>query len=393
MNILVLSPFAPYPLDQGGKIRVFNIIKYLSRDHRVTLACFFGATAPDLGLLNGYCEDIIAVERAPNLIKDMVSSLLSEEPFNYTAYSSDSLRSALHRVLEKKTFDLVQIEFSTMWQYADLFKGIPVVLDAHNLEYEIIRQVREFYKSPLRKLLYSLEEKKLRFKEEQAWRECRLCFTVSDVERQLISLHSGLVDKTTTIPNGVDLERFPFTPKTEIDNQLLFLGGMRFQPNLDSARYLLKDIWPAVRGRVPDAKLDIVGSELWRLKGRAGQEGTAFLENVPDVLPYFRRADVLLVPLRYGAGTRVKILEAMAAGLPVVTTSKGCEGLEVVHKEHMLIADSPEAFASAVSSVLGDFGLRKTMVGRARKLVEKRYSWEVLVKQMEDAYSMIPGSN
>ena len=294
----------------------------------------------DYGPLKDFCEDIVTLVRKPSTGRDLVSFLLGSAPFNHVAYSSDAFRDALGRVLAAKRFDVVQIEFSTMWQYADIFNGLPVVLDAHNVEYEIIRQVRQFYKNPLRKLLYSLEEAKLKTKEEQAWKECSLCFTVSEKERAVIAQTRGHSDTVIAVSNGVDPERFFFSPKTAADRRLLLLGGMRFQPNLDSALYFLKEILPEIQLQIPDVRIEIVGSELWRIKNYQSYTGVQFQESIPDVLPYFRQADVLLVPLRYGAGTRVKILEAMAAGLPVVTTSKGCEGIDVRNGEHLMIADS-----------------------------------------------------
>ena len=212
---------------------------------------------------------------------------------------------------------------------------------------------------------------------------------VSDNERNVITSYLGHSDKVVTISNGVDLERFASSPKTGMDNRLLLLGGMRYQPNLDSALYFLNKIMPIIREKMPDVKLDIVGRELWRIKDHAAYQGVEFHEDVPDVLPYFRQADILVVPLRYGAGTRIKILEAMAAGLPVVTTSKGCEGLEVKHGEHLMIADSPEEFTAAVHSVMKDAALRRTMSLQARSLVEERYSWAGLVGQMAERYKVL----
>ena len=169
----------------------------------------------------------------------------------------------------------------------------------------------------------------------------------------------------------------------------MFIGGMGYIPNLDSALYLLGDIYPRVRAGEPDVMLNVVGTELRRIKSRNYGGKVLFFENVPDILPYFRKADVLLVPLRSGAGTRIKILEAMAAGLPVVTTSKGCEGLDVRSGEHLLVADDPDAFTRAVVQILDDPSLRSGITHSARRLVEKKYSWESLVQSMDRAYDRL----
>lgn len=389
MNIFILSLFLPYPLTQGGKIRIFNIIKYLSRNHKITLACLSDKEVSAYGPLAKYCEEIITMERKPNFLKDFCLFLFGHAPFNYVRYSSNSFRDAMKKLLKKKSFDLIQIEFALMWQYADIFKGIPSVLDAHNIECKIIGQIKDSCRNPLRKFLYVMEEKKLRAKEEQAWRECSLCFTVSDKEQDVIASYLGHSDRIFTIPNGVDLKRFKFLSKTDSGKQLLFLGGTDYQPSLDSALYFLKEIFPLVQSKTSDVKLDIVGCKLHGLANYISIKGVKLHENVPEALPYFRKADVLVVPLRYGAGTRIKILEAMAAGLSVVTTPKGCEGIDVKHGEHLMIAGSPDSFASAVQRLLKDVALRNTVTKNARSLVEKKFSWEMLVRDMEKFYDKI----
>lgn len=215
MNILILSPFLPYPLSQGGKIRIFNIVKYLSKHgHKVTLACISDGIS-GYEALNDYCEDIIIVQKKPSNVLSLIKFLSGAEPFNYVKYADSEMRITLKDLKQKKSFDLVQIEFSMMWQYADIFKGIPVVLDAHNIEYEIIRAVGKTFHNPLKRAAYILEEKRLRELEERAWRESSLCFTVSEREREIISSTIGRPDKVVTIPNGVDLQRFVFQPKNQ----------------------------------------------------------------------------------------------------------------------------------------------------------------------------------
>lgn len=389
MNILVIAPFFPYPLTQGGKITVFNTLKYLCREHCVSFACLTDLPISDYGPLREYCAEIVVIERKEQTIRDLCTFLAGEYPFNAVKLHSDIFVRELQELLARRSFDLVQIEFSLMWRYAGIFKGIPCVLDAHNIEYRIIGQNRINCANPLKKVLYAIEERKLKALEEQAWRECDLCFTVSDNESSVIATTLGNDDKLITMV-GVDLARFAFQPKQSSGMGLLFVGGLNYHPNRDSADYLLREIFPLIRARVAEVRLNIVGHELWRVEGLLPENsGVELHENVPEILPWFRGADLLLVPLRFGAGIRIKILEAMAAGLPIVTTSKGCEGLQVEHGRELLVADDPETFAREVMRLLGDHALRRALAENARTFVSEHYSWETLVQRMSSGYKRL----
>lgn len=384
MNILILSPFFPYPLTQGGKIRVFNIIKYLSWHHRITLACLSEEEVVDYGPLKDYCEGILVTRRRSSAVKDLLKFLTGPAPFNCVRYSSAELEQNLLNFSKIKSFDLVQVEFSMMWQYAHIFKEAPVILDSHNIEADNVRQIGNISGNPLQRFLYRVEERRLREKEEQAWTECSLCLAVSEKEREKIASGSN-TGNVFTIPNGVDLERFEYAQGNGPGNKVLFMAGLDYKPNLDSILFFLKEIFPIVRSKTSDVTLDIVGRRLWKVRAYK-TEGVEFHEDVPDVLPFFKNAAMLVVPLRQGAGTRIKILEAMASGLPVVSTSKGCEGLEVLNEKHLLVADAPGSFASAVLRLSKDGALRSFVAGNARKLVEERYSWEKIAGEMEKTY-------
>jgi glycosyltransferase involved in cell wall biosynthesis len=392
MNILILSPFNPWPPVQGGKIRILNIIKNISKSHSVSLAAIVDdMKREDIGPLREFCDEVELVERPARLWKDRYAFLTGHLPYNVIRYASKEMTAVLRKMLKRRKFDLVQIEFSLMWQYAYLFRNIPLVLDAHNIEYEVVRGLAKLFRNPIKKISYVMEEKRLRHLEESAWRESSLCFAVSERDRMIIG--EVAPDKAMTLPNGVDLNRFEFHSNDRCGKRLLFIGGMDYLPNLDSANYFLSKIFPLVLSEMPDARLDVVGRELWRIDGRGSLKAVEFHEDVPDVLPFFRTADLLAVPLRYGAGTRIKILEAMAAGLPVVTTSKGCEGIDARDGEHLLIADSPGAFGSAVARLMEDRGLRTSLTTNARRLVEDRYSWERIVGEMAEHYeTQIAGS-
>jgi glycosyltransferase involved in cell wall biosynthesis len=310
-------------------------------------------------------------------------------PYNFQRYSSNSFRVALSELCSSQSFDIVQVEMPMLWQYSGLFADLPVVLDAHNVEHDLIKSFRRDCHNPIKRALYSLEEKKFKRSEETAWRDCSYCFAVSEKEKEIIGSCIGDINKVMTIPNGVDLEKFVFQPKMSGGQRILFLGGMDWAPNLDSARFFLTEILPLVRKKLPGTQVDFVGKDLWRIKNLVRADDIHLHENVPEVLPWLHQADLLAVPLRQGAGTRIKILEAMAAGLPVVTTSKGCDGTEAVNGRHLLIADSAQEFAGEVDRLIGDKSLAAKLAREARALVEKKYSWEMAAASIHEALSKL----
>jgi len=387
MNILILTPFLPYPLDQGGKIRIFNIIKNLAASHNITLAAIVDdQSVAELGPLRDLCTEVVLVERPARLWADRFSFFTGHAPYNVIRYCSDEMRRVLRQLQQRTPFDLVQIEFTMMWQYADLFAGTQVVLDAHNIEYKNVQQIGGGATSWLWRQLYLVEERRLRAVEERAWRECALCFAVSEKERQEIAAFIGNETKVVTAANGVDVERFAFRPKSKKEKKILFLGGMDYTPNLDAARYFLGEVFPIIRLAEPEAQVLLVGRELGKLGEYALLPGVECHESVPEVLPWFYQADLLAVPLRQGAGTRIKVLEAMAAGLTVVATSKGCEGIGAENGREILVADTPEEFAAAALRIMHDPEQGDALAQSARCLVVEHYTWESAAKVMEQAY-------
>lgn len=389
MKILVIAPFYPWPLDSGGKIRVFNLVKYLSRSHQVTLACLNEAAVVDFSPFAEICTEVFVVERKPAMVRDLTAFLLGSLPFNAQKYLSQEFSELLTGLISQGVYDLVQCEFSLLWGYADTLPRHRAVLDAHNIEAHIVEQLGRDCRSLPKRLLYRLEERKMRRLEEKAWKTSLVTLAVSDKERDYIAGKINHPEKVITIPNGVDLERYAFSGQRPADGRVLLLAGLDYAPNLDSVRFFLKEILPLLKESRRDVVVDLVGREFRLLAGQQHQEGLQLHENVPDVLPFFMRASILAVPLRHGAGTRIKILEAMAAGLPVVTTSLGCEGLEVKHGEHLLMADTPAAFTAACLRLLTEPALARALAANARKLVEERYSWERIAEELNRSYEFL----
>ncbi|MBJ6751584.1 glycosyltransferase family 4 protein [Geomonas anaerohicana] len=390
MKILIIAPFLPYPLDQGGKIRVFNIIKNLIARHSVTLAVTVDdRRAVELGPLQHMCSEVLLFERPAQLWPDRARFFTSTAPYNVIRYRCAEMRNALRQLHQNKRFDVVQIEFAMMWPYADLFPDTPVVLDAHNIEHDNVRQIGQSAKTLPWKILYEIERRRLQAVEEQAWRECQLCFAVSDQEREKIAASVGRGDKVITAPNGVDPERFKFRKRLKSGKRILFLGGMDYAPNLDAARYFLAEVLPLIRAEDSEVSVMLVGRELSRLGPLAELPGVQCHESVPEVLPWFYEADLLAVSLRQGAGTRIKVLEAMAAGLPVVSTTKGCEGISARNGQELLVADTPMALAKAMVEVIRSPDVAQTLAQKAHQMVINGYTWESATRKMEEAYRVL----
>ena len=214
------------------------------------------------------------------------------------------------------------------------------------------------------------------------------CTTVSEIDRQLL-LKANPRLRVDVIPNGVDIQKYQPLPAENASPTLLFIGNMGYPPCVDAVLYFCREIFPLIRRKIGAAELWIVGRdprpEVLQLNG----DGVHVTGRVDDVIPYYRQSAVCVVPLRAGGGTRLKILEAMALGRPVVSTTIGCEGLDVVDGEHLLIADTPEQFAEKTVRLLTDRQLYQHIAANGRQLVEDRYDWDKIAGRLMDVYAEI----
>ena len=384
MNILVIAPFLPWPLAHGGRIRLYHLVRELSRQHRVTLVALTEEQAADTTPLEVFCR-VVTVRHHPRFFPAFWRFLAGPRPYNVERFVSPLLTATIRRLLEADRFDLVHLETTHIWGAAAACGDLPRVLGTQNVEATILAQLAKACRNPLKRFLYRLEGAKMRRFETEAWRSCRLCLAVSDAERAEMIAAGAAPDRVVTIPNGVDLERFSPAPRP-MGKLLLFLGGLDYHPNRDAADWLLTEVWPRVRGAEPAAQLLLAGRGTETLAAAGLPEGVACLGDPADVPACFARADMLLVPLRIGAGTRLKVLEAMAAGLPVVATARGCEGIAARPDEHLLVADAPADFAAACLRLLAKPGLAESLAVNARKLVESLYSWQLQGERLAGVY-------
>jgi len=389
MRILFVAPFVPWPLAHGGRIRVFNLVSELARRHEITLVCLADRVGCPLGPLPEICRQVVPVLHRPNIVASFFRFLLGGNPYNVERYSSGALLAAIG-ALRVAPFDLAHIEMPEIWSCVKACGGLPIVLGTQNVESRVLEQLASVCRNPLKRALYGIERAKMSRFEEAAWRESQLCLTVSDQERAAVLAAGVEPGRVVTIPNGVDLARFSLAPRAG-RKRLMFLGGLDYHPNLDALRWLLSEIWPRVRERESDAQLLLAGRGTEKFAVSDPSSGITCIGDPNDVPSCLADADGLLVPLRVGAGTRLKVLESMAAGLPVVTTTRGGEGTAAVSGKHLLLADTPQDFADCCIRLLVDPALVATLTTNARRLVEDHYSWDQIGIRLLEAIDGVAG--
>jgi glycosyltransferase involved in cell wall biosynthesis len=390
VNVLVLSAHLPFPPRWGFATRVYQLLRQISSHHEVTLLCY---AAPGDGAVDELRKElpVEVVERARvgTAAKrlDQLRSLGSKVPYETRAVHSREMQEAIDRLCAERGFDVVQLESALLSPFT-FPQTTRVVLDEHNLEYEVYARLQEAESSALRRQFYALQERRLRGFEERAWRLADACVTTSEREAEIIR---PLAPDTlvAAVPNGVDVDYFRPAAEPAADPGLLvFNGVLDYRPNVDGVNFLVDDVLPLIKSRRPDVRLAVVG------RGSAGavealrRRGVEATGEVPDVRPWLQRADVVVVPIRTGSGTRLKVVEGLAAGKPMVSTTVGCEGVDV-RDEHLLIGDSAQDFADNVVRLLDEPELGARLARAGRELMEREYSWNRAGELLEAVYERV----
>jgi polysaccharide biosynthesis protein PslH len=384
MRILVLSTWFPYPPDQGSRNRAYHLIRGLARRHTLALVSFQDRPLqPDwLEHMRGFCERIDIVQREPFHTTQVgrIKGWFSLQPSAVVAGYSPEMAERTHQVAEEWQPELVMAITFTTSAYALALKGIPRVIDVDNLLagmlYEAIAQAEH----PLEKARRYLAYWKFQRYELGLIRRFDRALVVSRRDEQRVrALLPGIGERLGLVPNGVDLETHAPGLCDPSDDSLVFNGALSYQPNFDAMDYFLREIFPLVQREVPHVQLSITGSTtgvpLDRLPRSPQVTFTGYL---PDIRPAVAGSAVCVVPLRQGAGTRLKVLEAIALGTPVVSTSKGVEGLELAAGQHLLIADTPADFAAQTVRLLKDPALRAAISASAYQQVRAKYGWQAI---------------
>ena len=391
MRILWVKVGGLWPLNTGGRLRSFHIVRELARRHRVTVLTTHGPEDDAEGLARNLPEDSEVVsfpyaapkQGSAQFVTALLRSWASPLPVDLWRWRVPPLQREVRRLIDDRKIDLCVADFLAAVPNVPCDASVPVVYFSHNVEHMIWQRLSLVEPQRWRRLLLEVEWRKMRRFEARACAGASLAVAVSERDRDLLAVaaRSGNV---TAIPTGVDTTYFAPNGTPEAAKTLVFSGSMDWYPNEDAILYFMAEILPRIRREMPGVTLTIVGrNPRSDLRAAAAHAGVRVTGTVADVRPYLAEGEVYVVPLRVGGGTRLKIFEALAMEKAVVSTSVGAEGLPLVSGEHFLAADDPEAFARTVIRLLCNPAQRRALGMAGRRLVEERFSWPRVASDFE----------
>ncbi|HUY14195.1 MAG TPA: glycosyltransferase [Terriglobia bacterium] len=397
MKILWVKAGGLAPLDTGGKIRSYHILKELARNHEVTLFTFYAEQAndphPELKTVFNRVEAIPLRLPPPKSFLEGIwylRHLISTQPHSIAKFCRPEVKQRLRRVLAQEAADVILCDFLMPAPVIPWESSTPKVIFTHNVEAQIWQRHYQTAQNLIWKTVAWREYRTMERAERKYLSKADHVLTVSDLDRDFFCRYLDPL-KVTVIPTGVDTEYFHPAPGSEHTDRLVFTGSMDWMPNEDGIVYFVQEILPIIRQQAPETTLCIVGrrpSE--RLKASVGKiHGVEITGRVEDIRPYVHTAAAYIVPLRVGGGTRLKIFEAMAMGKPVVSTTIGAEGLPVRDKKDILLADDPQKFAASALQLLRSPDLRSQIGLAGRALVESGYSWAAIGARFADVLERV----
>jgi glycosyltransferase involved in cell wall biosynthesis len=402
MKILLVSQLLPYPPKGGAPQRVYNLLKECAKKNEIHMLAFYrkshqGSPAEiqkAMEALKRHCKkiEVFKIPAEHNKILWyllLFFNLFSSRPYSVWLYSSRMMKRAIKRYLDNDSYDIIEFGEIGLANYARLVPRIPGILVHQNVESQLLYRRMKFQTNWLAKGYLWLQSVKLRRFERIAGRLFDFHTAVSEVDKKIF-LKIYPQTRIAVIPNGVDTDYFRSTDDEREPNTLIYVGGMTWFPNYDGMLFFMEDILPLIRSKFPDIRLHCVGRQIDNrfhdmARADTGLEIHGFVD---DVRPLITRASVFIVPLRIGGGTRLKIVDAMSMSKAVVSTSVGCEGLQVKDGHDIVIADSPPEFAGKVIEILRNPGLQDRLMSNARKTALEIYSWKIIAPMLIEVYQM-----
>ncbi len=380
MRVIYLTHGCPFPPNKGDRIRNFHILKHLSRDHAVTLI-YPSFSEQDMAYsssLEEYCSAVHTIRLSPLLAKvKCCFGLLGGRPLTNAHFNS----KALQQLVDKQTYDLAVVDCSSMAQYV-LDTNKPKIVDFVDVDsdkWKLYATMTSFPKS----WIYKREYQKLQEFEARLVREFDASVVISENEKQLLPQ----TDRLFVVKNGIDFDYF--SPREKYDpDTMIFTGAMDYFPNIDAVLYFHEQIFPLIKKKRPAAKFIIGGMNPSPRINALRSDDTFVTGFVPDMREYLGHAAVCVVPLRIAKGVQNKVLEAMAMGVPVVSTTSANEGIHATDQQDLFVADTPETFAEKVTHLLENPERAKHLAEQARTFVEMNFGWEQNLAQVDLAIQM-----
>jgi len=416
MNILFLTQIVPYPPDSGPKIKTWHVLRYLKEhDHRITLATFVRPEEhAHLGSLREICDEVYAIPIRRSRLADLFYLLVSNltgRPFLIERDDLAEMRRLVSRKARSGKIDVIHADQLTMTQFAlpgrfGLFGRLPTkddgkkivyVFDAHNAVWTIIQRMGENSRVVF-KPFAALETRRVKRYEGKVVREFDHTLAVSEPDRQALVEafstvdHCGNEAPIKVIPIAVDTDQLKPLRRSSGSMNIVTLGTLHYPPNADGIRWFTNEVFPIIRREVPMVKLTIIGknppADILELANHYPGviEVTGYVETLT---PYLEKAALMVVPVRAGGGMRVRILEAFARGIPVVTTTIGLEGIDAQPGEHVLVEDTPRGFAEAVVRLINNPSYQDYLGANGRCLAMERYDWRVVLTILDQVYQQI----
>jgi glycosyltransferase involved in cell wall biosynthesis len=379
------------PVDTGGKIRSYNILRRLGKDHEVTLLSYYGGRRDrdyETALPKQFPRAQVVYTAAPESqgfrgVLDYLYRLPRLAPYSVSKFTHPAVSKLVRTHLSSGQFDVAICDFLAPSLNFPKKLPMPCLLFQHNVESALWQRMAATESHPLRKLSYTLEAARMSRYERRTLARFHHVIAVSENDRQLM-LEMDPACEITVNPTGVDTQQFQVAPvSTAAPPRIVFTGSMDWEPNIDAMEYFCGQIWPRILAEFPDAIFQIVGRNPFAKVLRLASPSVQVTGTVPSVADYLRDATVVVVPLRIGGGTRLKIYEAMAMGKALVSTSIGAEGLTFQDGRDLLLADDASAFAAAILLLLRDAQARRRFEQAAVQLAAQ-FDWSVVAAQFAD---------
>jgi glycosyltransferase involved in cell wall biosynthesis len=399
LRILWVKAGKLLPVDSGGKIRSYNVLRHLARLHSVNFLSYYGG-APDTEYEAEIQQELpgsqtihtAALDGSPFAQSvDYLRRAFQPAPFAVSKFTHPLVRKAVKEALDGGQFDVAICDFlSASLNFPDVLRT-PCVLFQHNVEAVLWQRMASGETNPLRKFVYRIEARKMAEYEKRALGRFHHIVAVSDHDQhRMEAVAPGA--RITVVPTGVDTQKYSLVPSAGADPaRIVFTGSMDWEPNIDAVIYFCQQIFPRVLAEFPSAVFEIVGRNPHARVGQLASGHVTVTGTVPSVIEYLRDATLVVVPLRIGGGTRLKIFEAMAMGKALISSSIGAEGLHVQHGRDLILADDPASFADAILGLLGD-RTRRRELEQAAAATAANHDWSKIAERFAEALRQVHDS-